>query len=183
MGARTTAPTRLAGDAPALEDAALVGSGQYLTFVLGGKAFAVDIMRVKEIIEYGRVTAVPMMPAWMPGVINLRGTAVTIMDLSARFGGPPATVTRRSCIVVVELDPDSERRDVGMVVDAVSAVLEIADAEIEPPPEMGRHTRGGLIRGMAKVEGRFVLILDPARAFADEDATTSATSDSREDMP
>lgn len=180
---RTTATTSARGsDTPGLEGAAIGGSAQYLTFMLGSEAFAVDIMMVKEIIEYGRVTPLPMMPAWVPGVINLRGAAVTIMDLSVRLGGPHATVTRRSCIVVVELDRDGERRDVGMVVDAVSAVLEIPFGAIEPPPELGRQRRGELIRGMAKADGRFVLILDPARAFAEEGTTTSATSASREDM-
>src|SRR5512135_3628366 len=110
---------------------------QYLTFMVGGEAFAIGIMAIKEIIEHGHLTVVPMMPPCVRGVINLRGAVVPVIDLAARFGGPPANVSKRTCIVIVELQRDGERQDVGVVVDAVNEVLEIARADIEAPPAFG----------------------------------------------
>lgn len=165
------------GAATARDEAA-----QYLTFLLGGEPFAVGIMLVKEIIEYGRVTPVPMMPPWIRGVINLRGAVVPVLDLAARFGRPLAEVTRRTCIVVVEIN-DGERRDVGVVVDAVSAVLDIAAADIEPPPEMGAGIRSEFIRGMGKIDGRFVIILEAERVLSDRDVETLGKPESNEEQP
>jgi len=177
--------TEIRGAAPSPERAAFAaeGASQYLTFLLGGEQYAVAIMFVKEIIEYGRVASVPMMPAWIRGVINLRGAVVPVMDLAARFGRPVSTVTRRTCIVVVEIATDGERRDVGVVVDAVSAVQDIAARDIEPPPAMGGMIQSDFIRGMGKVEGRFVIILDAARVLSDEEFATSGKEATNEDVP
>ncbi|MBL8489817.1 MAG: purine-binding chemotaxis protein CheW [Rhodocyclaceae bacterium] len=136
---------------------------QYLTFSLGGEMYAVGILNVKEIIEYGTLTEIPMMPAFIRGVINLRGAVVPVIDLAARFGGTPTQVGRRTCIVIIELS-DSEdggaRHDMGIIVDAVSEVLEIPGGEIEPPPAFGARIRTDFIDGMGKVDGRFVVILN-----------------------
>src|SRR5512137_1231888 len=96
---------------------------QYLTFTLGGEMFAVGILNVKEIIEYGHLTEIPMMPAFIRGVINLRGSVVPVIDLSARFGGKATEIARRTCIVIVEVQQDEGRHDIGIMVDAVSEVL------------------------------------------------------------
>lgn len=143
---------------------------QYLTFQLGGEMYAVGILNVKEIIEYGQLTEIPMMPTFIRGVINLRGAVVPVIDLSARFGGPPSRVGRRTCNVIVELtDDDGGHQDVGIMVDAVSEVLEIARADIEPPPAFGARIRTDFIEGMGKVAGKFVIILNIRRVLSTEE--------------
>lgn len=142
---------------------------QYLTFMLDGAQYALGILAIKEIIEYGHVTVVPLMPAWVRGVINLRGSVVPVMDLSARFGRQPCAVTRRSCIVVVEVETSGERRNVGVMVDAVNAVLDVSAADIEPPPTMSAMIRTDFISGMGKVGGRFVIILNAERVLSEDD--------------
>ena len=107
---------------------------QYLTFSLSGEMFGLGILNVKEIIEYGNLTEIPMMPAFIRGVINLRGSVVPVIDLAARFGGQPTAVGRRTCIVIVEVPDEDTRHDIGIIVDAVSEVLEIPGSDIEPPP-------------------------------------------------
>lgn len=133
---------------------------QYLTFMLGGEVFAIGILAIKEIIEYTHLTEVPMMPACIRGVINLRGAVVPVMDLSARFGKNPAAATKRTCIVIVEIDANGERQDVGVTVDAVNEVLEIPHSDIEPPPSFGASVRTDFILGMGKLADKFVIILD-----------------------
>ena len=107
---------------------------QYLTFTLGGEMFAVAILNVKEIIEYGAVTEIPMMPNFIRGVINLRGAVVPVIALSCRFGGKATEVARRTCIVIIEMQEGDSKQDIGIMVDAVSEVLEISASEIAPPP-------------------------------------------------
>ena len=133
---------------------------QYLTFTLGGEMYAVETLSVKEIIEYGQVTTVPMMPRSIRGVINLRGAVVPVIDLKARFGGQPTEVTRRTCIVIIEMSGSDECQVLGIVVDTVSEVLEIPPGEIEPPPAFGARIRADFIRGMGKVGGGFVILLN-----------------------
>jgi len=144
-------------------------SAQYLTFMLGGEAFGIGIMAVKEIIEFAGITEVPMMPDSIRGVINLRGAAVPVMDLAARFGRPQTVAGKRTCIVVVELETDGERQLTGVVVDAVSAVLDIPASEIEPAPSFGTRIRGDFIAGMGKVNGKFVILLNVEQVLALDD--------------
>jgi purine-binding chemotaxis protein CheW len=146
--------------------AAATESAQYLTFMLGGESFGIGIMAVKEIIEFAGITEVPMMPDSIRGVINLRGAVVPVMDLAARFGRPMAVPGKRTCIVIVELEADGERQVTGVVVDAVNAVLDIPLAEIEPAPSFGTRIRGDFIGGMAKVNGKFVILLNVAQVLA-----------------
>lgn len=151
------------------------GTGQYLIFALGGEVFAIGILAIKEIIEYGQLTEVPMMPSVVRGVINLRGAVVPVIDLAARFGGARTTIGRRTCIVIVELEQDGERHDVGVIVDAVNEVIEIPRAEIEPAPAFGARLRTDFIAGMGKLGGRFVIILDVAKVLSlDDIASLSA---------
>jgi purine-binding chemotaxis protein CheW len=148
---------------------------QYLTFSLGGEVFALGILNVKEIIEFGNITEIPMMPAFIRGVINLRGAVVPVIDLSARFGGSSSTVSRRTCIVIVELGSGEDRQDLGVIVDAVNEVLEIPRTEIEPPPSFGAKIRADFIQGMGKVAGKFVIILNIDRVLSvDEMAQLAA---------
>ncbi len=142
---------------------------QFLTFMLGGEVFAIGILGIKEIIEYAGLTEVPMMPACIRGVINLRGAVVPVMDLSSRFGKPSTAVTKRTCIVIVEIDASGESHDMGVVVDAVNAVLEIAGSEIEPAPAFGARIRTDFIEGMGKVDGKFVILLNVNRVLSVEE--------------
>ena len=142
---------------------------QYLTFLLGGEMFALAILNVKEIIEYGNLTEIPMMPAYIRGVINLRGAVVPVVDLAARFGGQQGDVGRRTCIVIIEVQQADTRQDLGIMVDAVSEVLEIPGTEIEPPPSFGAKIRADFIAGMGKVSGKFVIILNIDRVLSVEE--------------
>lgn len=144
-------------------------AGQYLTFVLGGEVFALGILAIKEIIEYSDLTTVPMTPEYVRGVINLRGAVVPVLDLLVRFARQPSPVTKRTCIVIVEINAGGERHDIGLVVDAVNAVLDIPAGDIEPPPGFGATVRTEYIQGMAKVNNRFVILLDVDQALAAEE--------------
>jgi len=148
---------------------------QYLTFLLGGETFAIGILNIKEIIEYGNVTAVPMMPDFVRGVINLRGAVVPVIDLAMRFSRPPSPVTRRTCIVLIEVEAEDEQYNIGVTVDAVNEVLEIPGTEIEPPPTFGAKIRSDFIGGMGKIDGKFVIILDADKVLS-VDEMASLTS-------
>jgi purine-binding chemotaxis protein CheW len=139
---------------------------QYLTFNLSTEMFAVGILNVKEIIEYGNLTEIPMMPSFIRGVINLRGAVVPVVDLAARFGGKVSDVQRRTCIVIVEVTQEETKHDIGIMVDAVSEVLEIQSGEIEPAPSFGAKIRADFIAGMGKVGGKFVIILQIDRVLS-----------------
>ena len=159
----------------ARHQAAAGEANQYLTFLLSGEMYAVGILNVKEIIEYGQLTEIPMMPAFIRGVINLRGSVVPVVDLAARFGQPQSAVGKRTCIVIVEATQDDSKHDLGIMVDAVSEVLEIPGGEIEPPPSFGAKIRSDFIAGMGKVNDKFVILLDIQRVLSvDEMAVLAA---------
>lgn len=142
---------------------------QYLTFVLGRETFALGILAIKEILEYAQPTEVPMMPAFIRGVVNLRGAAVPVVDLCARFGRASAAVSKKTCIVIMEMTSGEESHVIGVMVDAVNEVLEIPGSEIEPPPSFGAAIRADFIRGMGKVRGKFVIILNVDRVLSIDD--------------
>jgi purine-binding chemotaxis protein CheW len=141
------------------------GTAQYLTYLLGEEVFAMDIRSVREIIQHGSMTSVPLMPAFVRGVINLRGAVVPVIDVHARFGRPPAQVGKRTCVVIFDAMRDGERIELGLMVDAVSEVITLEDTQVEPPPRFGSTLRREFIAGMARRGKRFVVVLDPARAF------------------
>ena len=156
-------PLAPAGTAVAVAaPAAPVEQKQYLTFMLGGEMFSIGILCIREIIWYSNLTEVPMMPACIRGVINLRGSVVPVMDLSNRFGKPPTPVTKSTCIIIVEVETqnEGERLSMGVVVDSVQAVLEIAASDIESAPSFGAKIRSDFIEGIGKVNGKFVILLN-----------------------
>jgi purine-binding chemotaxis protein CheW len=147
---------------------------QYLTFVLGGETFALGILSIKEIMEYEIPTDVPMMPAFVRGVVNIRGAVVPVIDLCARFGRPSTGVTKKTCIVIVETSVNGESQVLGVMVDAVNEVLEIPRSEIQPPPSFGVSVRTDFIHGMGKVRDKFVIILDVDSVLSVDDMETLA---------
>jgi purine-binding chemotaxis protein CheW len=161
MSVQESTPVR--GGPPAA--VAAIAPLQCLTFLLDEESFALDIRSVREIIQHGQMTPVPLMPAFVRGVINLRGAVVPVIDLHARFGRPVATIGKKTCIVIFDCLRDGERVELGLLVDAVSEVIDIAASDIEPPPNFGAAVRRDFIQGMGKVGTRFVVILDPDKAF------------------
>jgi purine-binding chemotaxis protein CheW len=153
------------------DDSAAEQQRQYLTFRLGEESYALGLMSVKEIIEYGGVTQVPMMPGFVRGVINLRGRVVPVIDLANRLRSESAAVTRRTCIVIVEVTNDGEAQDMGIIVDAVSQVVDIPPQSVEPGPSFGAKVRADFIAGMGKLDEGFVIMLDIDRVLAGEDMT------------
>lgn len=139
---------------------------QFLTFLLDDEPFAVGIMMVKEIIEYGSITAVPMMPEFIRGVLNLRGAVLPVIDLAARFGRGQAEVGRRTCIIIIEMENDGASQDVGVIVDAVSEVVEITESAIQQGPAFGANIRTDFISGMVELNGRFMILLDVNRVLS-----------------
>ena len=159
----------------ALQSGAALPS-QFLTFMLGEDQYAVGILHIKEIIEYGSLATVPMMPDCVRGVINLRGAVVPVMDLSARFGRSPSVIGKRSCIVIVEVDNGDGvcKQVLGMLVDAVNAVVEIAAGDIEPAPSFGTRIRPDFIAGIGKYHGKFVILLDIEHVLSTEEIVEMA---------
>lgn len=170
------AETSVVAGSPKLPATVDQAPAQYLTFQLGGELFALGILNVKEIIEYGTITEIPMMPAFIRGVLNLRGAVVPVIDLGARFGGAPTATGRRTCIVIIEMIQTAEasevRQDIGVVVDCVNEVLEIPASDIEPPPAFGAKIRADFIQGMGKMAGKFVIILNAERVLSVEEMST-----------
>lgn len=153
---------------------------QFLTFTLGGEVYAIEILSIREIIDYGNLTTVPMMPALIRGVINLRGSVVPVVDLAARFEGEPAEITKRTGIIIIEIVDGETTMNIGVVVDGVNEVLEIPPGDIEPAPSFGARIRTDFIKGMGKVrsrngregapgdkgDGKFLVLLDVANVLS-----------------
>ena len=146
---------------------------QYLTFFLADQQYAVGVLNVKEIIEYGIVTKVPATPPYVRGVINLRGSVVPVLDLAVKFGLPPMPVGRRTCVVIMETTMLGEKVVMGIVADAVSQVIQFSTQDIEPAPPFGTNVRLEYLEGMAKLGTKFVLILNMDQVFTAEGPVVS----------
>ena len=169
MVVRTVAAARRGG-----KDAA-TGGALYLAFLLGNAVYAIEIERIREIVEYSKPTAVPMMPPAVRGVINLRGGVVPVIDLAVRFGAEPTATGRRTCFVIVEVVHAGAVHVLGLVVDRVNAVTEIRPGDIEPPPAFGARINTEFIRGMARSSDGFVIILDVVRTLSMEEMAALGT--------
>jgi chemotaxis signal transduction protein len=148
---------------------------QYLTFFLADEEYAVSIQRVKEIIEYTAVTKVPKVPVWIRGVINLRGNVVPVVDLAVRFGMEERPITKTTCIVIVEVEQESERTTMGVLADAVNQVIDLDPKDIEEPPAFGTRVRLEYLSGMGKLGKKFALILNIDRVLSAAELLTVAT--------
>jgi purine-binding chemotaxis protein CheW len=143
-------------------------AGKYLTVVLADEAYGIGVLHVREIIRLQKFTPVPQMPAYVKGVINLRGRVIPVVDLRVKFG-LAAALTDRTCIVVVQVALRGEVSvQMGLIVDAVEEVVTLASGEIEPTPEFGSAICTDYILGMAKVKGRVKTLLDINRVIAAE---------------
>jgi purine-binding chemotaxis protein CheW len=141
--------------------AVTITTGKYLTFSLDGEEYGIGILKVKEIIGMMPITPIPRTPAYVKGVINLRGKVIPVADLRAKFDMSSIPYTERTCIIVVEIDTETETVLIGIVVDAVSEVLNIREEEIEPPPAFGdRQVNKDFILGMAKTEDGVKILLN-----------------------
>jgi purine-binding chemotaxis protein CheW len=145
---------------------------QFLSFQIAGEQYALEIVNVREIIEYGVVTRVPLTPPWIRGVINLRGGVVPVVDLAVRFGLPSGEVTARTCIVIVDTDLAGLRTPMGVVADSVSQVLELGAEDIEPPPAFGTRIRLEYLLGMARTGNRFAILLDIDKILSSDELLT-----------
>ena len=158
-------------------------SGQHLTFFIAGEEYAVSIMQVTDIIECGAVTKVPGAPPWIRGVHNLRGSVVPVVDLAIKFGLAPTEITRRTCIVIVEIKVDDERLLMGVMADSVHQVIDLDPSAVQPPPSFGPKVRVDCILGMGLGESKFVLLLDIDKVLTSNEllAATSVLYDETED--
>ncbi len=139
---------------------------QYLTFTLADEVFAVDVARVREILEMPSITKVPQVPDFMRGVINLRGCVAPVIDLRLKFGMQETAQTVNTCIIVVEVTMDGETTILGALADSVQEVIEMESSQIEAAPHIGTHLNTEFIKGMGKHDGRFVMILDIDKVFS-----------------
>lgn len=144
-------------------------SPQYLTFTLADEQYAVGLPHVKEIIEYDTLTRVPATEPWIRGVINLRGGVVPVLDLAVKLGLPERAISRRTCIVIVDVQLSGERALMGVLADAVNEVIEIPESEVERPPAFGTRMRVDYLLGMARADRKFMLILDIERVVTASD--------------
>ena len=176
-------PAKANAVAVAATSTALQEQTQYLTFMLNGEPFAIGILCIKEIIEYNGLTEVPMMPECIRGVINLRGAVLPVLDLAVRFGKKSGELTKKTCIVIVEVKAGTESQDMGVVVDAVNAVLEIPRSDIEPAPAFGSKIRTDFIEGMGKVNGHFVILLNVNEVLSVEELGSMGRATSQAQLP
>lgn len=141
----------------------------YLSFKLGGETFAANVGKVLNILEMTEITKVPKAPEYMKGVINLRGTVLPVVDTRIKFNMPATEYTNNTCILVMEVEVDGEHVQVGGLVDAVQAVLEIDQEDILPPPSIGSKYRSEFISGMAKIDDKFIMLLNMDRVFSSDE--------------
>jgi purine-binding chemotaxis protein CheW len=144
----------------------LAQEGKYLTFVLAGEDYGLEILKVREIIGMLDITAIPQAPPYIKGVTNLRGRVIPVIDLRLKFGLPPMDYGERTCIIVVDVRNESGVMQMGIVVDAVSEVLQVAADDLEPPPAFGNTIQGSYILGIAKTKGGIKVLLDIHRILS-----------------
>ncbi len=140
-------------------------AGKYLAFALGQEEYGLPVLKVREIIKVMDITQVPQVPAHVRGVINLRGKVIPVIDLRRKFGFPPQDYTERTCIIVVDVMLSGSRVMMGIVVDSVSEVLNIAGADLDEPPDFGGRVTTDYILALAKVKGSVKILLDLDRVL------------------
>ena len=153
-------------------------SVQYLTFELADEVFALDVAKVREILELTTITKVPQTPEFMTGVINLRGSVVPVVDMKLKFGMSMTVQTVNTCIIVVEVLMDGENIVLGALADSVQEVIEKEPSQIEAAPHIGTHLKTEFLKGMGKYNEHFVMILDIDKVFSGEELAAVSGQDS-----
>jgi purine-binding chemotaxis protein CheW len=148
--------------------------GKYLTFALGSEEYGLEILKVREIIGFMEITAVPQTPAYVKGVINLRGQVIPVIDLRSKFGMQTADVTDETCIIVVEICQNGRKFSTGIVVDHVQEVLDIDGENIEEAPQFGASVDTDFILGMGKVGDSVKILLDIDKVLVGQELTQFA---------
>jgi len=152
-------------------------TGQYLTFFIAGEEYAIGILLIREILELGPITRIPATPAYVRGVVNVRGSVVPVIDLAVKLGLPETEVTRRTCVVIVETAAlAGETRVLGLLVDAVHHVVDLDGEQIEEVPSFGTQVPSSFLLGMARAEPKFIMLLDLERILTAEEAETVGVS-------
>lgn len=146
-----------------------VKTNQYLTFGLSSEVFAVEVGKVREILDYTTITKVPRTPEFMRGVINVRGSVVPVVDLRLKFGMTETERTLGTCIIVLEIALEGETIILGALADSVQEVIELESEQIEPAPRIGVRIRNEFIRGMGKTDNGFIMILDIDTVFSTDE--------------
>jgi purine-binding chemotaxis protein CheW len=162
-----------------MSTAKITETARYLTFRLGDELFAINVFKAREVLDLSHITRVPTAPGYLRGVVNVRGNAIPVVDLRAKFGLPQAADTLHTRIIVMELQVDGEPIVVGGLADAVHEVLELEPHEINDPPSLGLRWRTDLILGMGRRDDRFTIILDIERVFSTEDLVALAETSGR----
>ncbi len=157
--------------------------GKYLTFALGPEEYGLEILKVREIIGYMEITAVPQTPSHVKGVINLRGQVIPVIDLRAKFGMETTDVTEETCIIVVEISQGNRGFSTGIVVDHVQEVLDIPGEDIEEAPQFGSSVDTSFILGMGKIGDSVKILLDIDRVLSGDHLESFADNSSGEDEP
>jgi len=152
--------------------ASITESTQYLTFKLAEEVFALDVAKVREILEFSTVTKVPQTPDFMRGVINLRGSVVPVIDLRLKFGMSATEQSVNTCIIVTEVGMDDETVLLGALADSVQEVNEMEPGQIEAAPHIGTRLNTDFIKGMGKQDNNFVMILDIDKVFSDAELSS-----------
>lgn len=152
------------------------GASQFLTFTLDQERYAVEIAKVREVLEFTTVNKVPRTPDFMRGMINLRGNIVPVIDLRLKFGLTATERTVDTCVVITEVTVDGEPIVLGALADSVQEVIELDASNIVPPPKMGTRVDTAFIKGMGKREDQFLIILDIDRVLSENDLRSLATT-------
>jgi purine-binding chemotaxis protein CheW len=151
-----------------METQSASSTSQYLTFKLDQELFAVDIGKVREVLEFTTMTKVPRTPDFMRGVINLRGNVVPVVDMRLKLGLSVTEKTVDTCVVISEVSVDGETTVLGALVDSVQEVIDLDASHVAPPPHLGSRIDAAVIRGMGKRDDQFIMILDLDRVFTSE---------------
>ena len=152
-----------------IDQLAVTEQDQHLTFDLAVEELAVPVLHIREIIRYGKLTHMPMVPEFIEGVINLRGSVVPVINLSVKLGLKKIEADKRTCIIILEMDVGTESVVMGVVVDRVLQVIVIPESEIEPSPKLGANIQTSFIHGMARIEDGFIIILDISKVLSVEE--------------
>jgi len=188
MDNQTTATVAKAGqEAHGVNQVRVLQGGKFLTFLMANEKYGLEILKVREIMGMMDVTSVPTTPAFVRGVINLRGKVIPVVDLRLKFGLEAKEDTQRTCIIVVHLTHTAQEMTMGIIVDEVSDVLDIDQNQIEPPPSFGANIRTDFILGMGKVDQKVMTMLDIDRVLSDQEIalveSSSEKTGSQPDKP